>query len=68
MLGLQEIISPEIERLLGRSSVLFDEFGRSRILAEPCVCVKIGCKSVLEGMDESGELIKVKFEPSGSEG
>ena len=47
-----------------------DELGRLKILAEPCVCVETGCKSVPEDMDdydESEEPITVKFEDSGSE-
>lgn len=60
--------APEIERLLRENSVPVDEFGRSKTLAEPCACVEIGCESELEGMDESGEAMKVKFEASGSEG
>lgn len=60
--------APEIEGLLGRSSMPVDEFSRLRILAEPCVCVKIGCESVLEGFVESGKPVRVKFEDSGSEG
>lgn len=45
-----------------------DEFGRFRILAEHYVCVEIGCKSVLRGMDESGERIRLKVKDSRSKG
>lgn len=60
--------APEVERLFNRSSMPFDEFGGSRTLAKPCVCVETGCESDLEGVDESEEPIKVKFEASGSKG
>lgn len=43
------------------------EFGRSKLLAAPCVCVEIGYKRASESVEESGESDIVKFEDSVSE-
>lgn len=43
----------EIQASLGMRNVSIDEFGRSRILVEPCVRAGISREAVLEGVGES---------------